>query len=143
MANLVYPEFLKHLASGTINLVADDVYVALLSGSYSPNTGHKAWYDVSVHQSADPLGSYLSGGRLLAGRTLTINSSAEVIFDASDVAWNTATITASGAVLWYSGSNTIRHLISYQDLGANQSSTNGTFQLVWNNTNGIFKIGAS
>ena len=142
MANLVYPEFLKHLASGTIDLVNDTLYVALLSGTYSPNTGNKTWHDLSVHQSYDTLGSYKSGGALLAGRTLTITNG-EVIFDASDVTWNTATVTASGAVIWYSGSPTVRHLIAWQDLGGNQSSTNGTFQIVWNNTNGIFKIGAS
>lgn len=144
MANLVYPSYLKHLFSGTIDLLNDTIYVALVSGSYTPNTGHTVFGDVSSHQVTDPLGGYVSGGKVLQSKTLTISSS-QAVFDAADVTWTTATITnASGAVLWYSGATpATRYLIAWQDIGGLQSSTSATFQIVWNNTNGIFRLGAS
>lgn len=143
MTSIVYNSYLRHLLSGTIDLSTDPVYVALLSGTYTPNVNHALYSDVSSHEVVDAMvtKAYLSGGRLLAGKTIaTVGSSA--VFDANDVTWNPATITnASGAVVWVSGATAAtRHLVCFVSLGALQSSTNGTFQITWNNTNGIFRI---
>jgi len=143
MANIVYTNYLRLLMSGHIDLLQDSIRVMLLSGSYTPNTGHHLVSSVIPHQAWDLLGSYVSGGQLLVGRTLT-DVGGDIAFDASDVSWSSSTITASGAVLWNSGAGgpTNHHLIAWIELG-NQSSTNGVFQIVWNNSNGIFKIGDS
>lgn len=138
MANIVYNNFLKQLMSGTIDLVTDNIYAMLVSGTYTPSVLHSGMTSILAHQSCDTLSSYKSGGSLLTSKTL-LEGSNSVAFDAADVSWTTATVTASGVVVWHSGSDTLRNNIAWIELG-NQSSTNGTFQIVWNNTNGIFKI---
>ena len=146
MPNFIYNSYLRHMLSGTIDLVTDSIYVALVSGSYNATlgqTGHSSYANISSTEVTDPLNSYKAGGQLLASKTITLNGN-NAVFDAADVTWNTATITqASGAVLYVSGAGSTpsqRHLISYIDLGV-QSSTNGTFSIIWNNGgNGIFRV---
>jgi len=142
MPNLVYNSYLRNLLSGTIDLVTDPIYVMLVSGTYTPNvSGHTIYSSVSSHEVVDPLNSYRAGGQLLTSKSISMNGN-NAVFDAADVTWNSATITqASGAILYYSGATAAtRHLISFIDLGL-QSSTNGTFQIIWNNGgNGIFRI---
>jgi len=128
------------MLSGTINLQTADVMVALVSGSYVPNTAHTVYGDVSAHQVTDPLFGYITGGKALQSKTIT-QDGVYAKFDAADTSWTTTTITnASGAVIYISGatSNT-RYLVSYVDLGLS-STTNGTFTIVWNSSNGIFRI---
>ena len=70
-------------------------------------------------------------------------SNDEVIFYAGDVSWSPSTITASGIALWASGATAAdHHLLSWTELGTT-SSTNGTFQVVWSPTDGIFKVGVT
>lgn len=146
MTSTVYNSYLRHLLSGTIDLQNDQIRVSLVSGTYTPNAStHSTYTDISAHEVVDALATkaYLSGGTLLAGKTI-VASSNQAVFDANDVSWSPATITnASGAVVWCSGTGAIngqRPLICFVSLGALQSSTNGTFQIVWNNTNGIFRV---
>jgi len=141
MAHLVYDNFKKLLLSGTIDLVNDPIYGMLLSGSYTPNTGHAVVGDVSAYQVTDPLAGYTPGGQLLSSKTLTIANNYS-IFDAADLSWSNTTINqASGIVLWYSGATpATRYLICWNSMGI-VSTTNGTLQITWNNTDGIMKIG--
>jgi hypothetical protein len=142
MANVVYTSYLYDLASGTVNLMTDPLYVMLLSGTYSPSASHSTVADIVAHQSVDPLGAYVSGGKLLQGKTLTVVGG-EVSLTASSSSWSPSTLAASGAAIYYSGgaTDTAKKLITYIDIG-NQSSTNGTFQIVWNTTTGILRLGA-
>jgi hypothetical protein len=117
-----------------------------VSGTYTPNAStHSTYTDISAHEVVDALvtKAYLSGGTLLAGKSIVATSN-QAVFDALDVSWSPATITnASGAVVWCSGTGAIngqRPLICFVSLGSLQSSTNGTFQIVWNNPNGIFRV---
>lgn len=124
------------MMSGTIDLVTDNIYAMLVSGSYTPSTSHTTYTDVSPYQTAGQ--GYSAGGQLLTSKSIySVGNAAH--FDASDVTWSNSSLTASGVVLWYSGGPTTRHLITWIELG-NQSSTNGIFQIVWNNTNGIFRV---
>lgn len=143
MTNIIYSNYLKSVLSGTIDLVTDNIYAALISGTYTPDTGHVHYSDISGHEAVDGLSSYEKGGILLTSKTVTISAAGEAIFDAADIAWNTATLTASGVAIWKSGaSETEHHLISWTELG-NTSSVNGTFQITWSPTNGIFKAGSA
>ena len=141
MAHLVYDNFKKLLLSGTIDLINDPIYGMLLSGSYTPNTGHAVVGDVSTHQVTDPLAGYTPGGQLLSSKTLTVVNN-ESIFDAADLSWSNTTISqASGIVLWYSGATpSTRYLICWNSTGI-LNTTNGTLQISWNNTNGILTVG--
>jgi hypothetical protein len=145
MANIVYTNYLKHLCSGEINLLSDPIYAMLLSGNYTPNTGHALVSDIVAYEAEDTSASptYEQGGYLLGGKTISLSSSNEAVFYASNVTYTSATIRASGVALWRSGATANdHHLISWTELG-DVSSTNGTFQIVWSTTEGIFKIGAS
>ena len=144
MPNVVYHSYLKHLLSGTIDLSNDTIMVMLVSGSYVPNaSSHSTRADVIAHQVTDSAGGYSSaaGGKALDNKSIFMGGSPSgAIFDASDVSWSPTTITnAAGAVLYASGvSDAQRRLITYIDLGT-ASTTNGTFQIVWN-ANGIFRV---
>lgn len=145
MADLTYTNFYKLLLSGTINLGSDAVYAMLVSGSYNPSTGHKRHAEVSGHEVTDPLGSYTRNGKLLTSKTLTLSTDGFAVFDAADATWTNSTITASGVVVWVSGSTSPadHHLVCFVDLGGNQTSTNATFSVIWNNTYGVYRIGNS
>tara|TARA_R110002074_G_scaffold402324_1_gene607028 strand:+ start:68548 stop:68982 length:435 start_codon:yes stop_codon:yes gene_type:complete len=144
MANIIYTNYLEQLCSGTINLISDPIYAMLLSGDYVPNTGDMLVADIASYEAEDTSASpeYLPGGYLLASKNLSV-SAGEIVFDAADVTVTTATIQASGVALWASGATAAdHHLISWTELG-DTSSTNGTFQIVWSSTDGIFKVGAT
>lgn len=141
MATIVYNNFKKLLLSGVIDVTTDPIYAMLLSGSYTPNTGHTLVSDVSTHQVTDPLASYIPGGQLLTSKTISLING-DAIFDAADLSWSNATISSvSGVALWYSGASaSTRYLICWNSIGT-QNTTNGNLQITWNNTDGIFKIG--
>lgn len=140
MASFVYDEAQKLFLSGAFNLADNNIKVMLLSGSYVPSqTTHSVTGNIGAHEVVDPLGSYVKGGKLLTSKTLSISNGVG-IFDAADVSWTTATITASGAAVYQSGSTpATSYLIQYIDFGANQTSSNGTFQIIFN-ANGILNI---
>lgn len=143
MANIVYTTFLYKVGSGTIDFITDPIYAMLVSGSYVPNTGHNTLGSILPYQTRE-LGAgtdYKSGGALLTSKTLT-DSAGTMIFDAADVTFNNSTLTASGVVIYWSGGVENRVPIEFIDIG-NQSSTNGTFQIVWNNSNGILRWNVS
>ena len=142
MANIIYSEYLKHVCTGEIDLLSDPIYAMLLTSSYTPSTGHKLVAEITGYEATDALSSYSQGGALLTGKTLTF-SAGQLVFDAADIAWNTSTITASGVALWRSGGSAAdHHLICWIELGQT-SSTNGTFQISWSASDGIFKVGAN
>jgi hypothetical protein len=146
MANIIYTSYLQHLLSGTVDITDPGVgvYAMLLSGTYTPNTGHSLVSDVSAYEVIDTAGSpvYEQGGLALTSKTAAVVGG-EVVFDAADVSWSPSTITASGVALWASGATAADyHLLSWTELG-DTSSTNGTFQVVWSPTDGIFKVGVT
>lgn len=64
------------------------------------------------------------------------------IFGGANVSWASSTITARYAVIYDGtpGSDATRPLIGYLDFGADQSTTNGTFQITWDATLGVFYL---
>lgn len=143
MASFVYDEAQKLFLSGAINLQDDNIKVMLVSGSYTPSqTSHTVTGNIGSNEVVDPLASYIRGGKLLTSKTLSVNAGV-AIFDAADVSWTTSTITASGAVIYRSGTTTANsYVIQYIDFGSNQSSSNGTFQIIWN-ANGVLNLSES
>lgn len=83
-----------------------------------------------------PVG-YTTGGKAISGFTL-----ADGILDASNVQWTASTITAMFAVI-YDSTNVNpenQRIIAVFDFGDNISSSSGTFEISWNDTNGIIKL---
>lgn len=122
-----------------IDFDSDTIKVALLSSSYTPNQDtHDYWDDVSTYQVTGT--GYTAGGATLANKSVTYTSGTNVTkFDADDVSWTSSTITARYAVIYDDtpATNATKPLIAYIDFGSDQSSSSGTFSIVWDAA-GIF-----
>ncbi len=118
--------------NGSIDLDTDNIYVMLVSGSYTPDQDA---HDFRDDLSGEVIGTgYTASGSALASKTVTVdNTDNEGVFDAADVTWSTSTITARGAVLYKNrgGAASADELICYFDFGSDKSSSAGNFTLVW------------
>lgn len=122
-----------------VDFDSDTIKVALLSSSYTPNQDtDDYWNDVSSYEVTGT--GYTAGGATLANKAVTYTSGTNVTkFDGDDVSWTSSTITARYAVIYDASpaSDTAKPLIGYVDFGSNQSSSSGTFSIVWDAA-GIF-----
>lgn len=121
-----------------VDFDSDTIKVALLSSSYTPNQDtDDYWNDVSSYEVTGT--GYTAGGATLANKSVTYTGATNVTkFDADDVSWTSSTITARYAVIYDStGTASTSALIGYVDFGSNQSSSSGTFSIVWDAA-GIF-----
>lgn len=133
MANVIYNSFKRDIMNGSIDLDTDTIKVMLVTSTYTP--------DQDAHDKRDDITNevagtgYSSGGAALANKSVTAdNTDNEGVFDADDLTWASATITARGAVLYKSrgGAASADELIMYFDFTSDQTSTNGNFTLQWN-----------
>lgn len=122
-----------------VDFDSDTIKVALVTSSYTPNQDtHDYWDDVATNEVSGT--GYTAGGATLANKSVTYTSGTNVTkFDANDVSWTSSTITARYAVIYDAtpASNATMPLIGYIDFGSDQSSSNGTFSIVWDAA-GIF-----
>lgn len=134
------------VVSGGIDLDSDTIVCVLLANTYTPSrTGHALWSDVSTHELATGSG-YTAGGVALANKSMT-HSGGTGTFDADDVSWPNATITAKYAVLVRRAGGSLASgdlLVAYVDLEtasgtATVSSLNAAFTVQWN-ANGILTV---
>lgn len=124
--------------SGGIDLDTDTIVCVLLGSGYTPSrTGHSLWSDVSANEITGT--GYTAGGVALTTKSVT-HSGGTGTFDADDVSWASATITAKYAVLVRrAGASLVSGdlLIAYLDLdtssgSATVSSTGAAFTVQWN-----------
>jgi hypothetical protein len=122
-----------------VDFDSDTIKVALLSSSYTPNQDtDDYWNDVSSYEVTGT--GYTAGGATLANKAVTYTSGTNVTkFDGDDVSWTSSTITARYAVIYDASpaTDSTKPLIGYVDFGSNQSSSSGTFSIVWDSA-GIF-----
>ena len=121
-----------------VDFDTDTIKVALLSSSYTPNQDTDEYFDdVSTHEVSGT--GYTAGGNTLASKTVGYTAGTNVTkFDAADVTWTSSTITARYAVVYVAtGTASTSALIGYVDFGSDQSSSSGTFSIVWDAA-GIF-----
>lgn len=122
-----------------VDFDTDTIKVALVSSSYTPNQDtHDYWDDVATNEVSGT--GYTTGGATLANKSVTYTSGTNVTkFDADDVSWTSSTITARYAVIYDASpaTNATKPLIGYVDFGSDQSSSSGTFSIVWDSA-GIF-----
>ncbi len=113
------------------------VKCALLTSSYTPSMQtHASWNDVSTYDVEGE--GYTAGGKALTSKTLTLSTD-KITFDAVDVEWTTATITARYAFLYDDTETgaTDKKAILLVDFGEDKSTVAATFKLVWS-ADGIF-----
>jgi len=140
MADVIYNVFKLNIMNGGIDLDTNTIYVMLVTSSYTPNQDtHLDRADVTNEVTGT---GYTSGGAEITSKTVTQDDTDnEGVFDAADVTWSTATITARGAVIYKStGSAATDTLICYLDFGSDQSSSAADFIIAWN-AEGIINLG--
>jgi hypothetical protein len=142
MASKLYGQFLSQALNKEIDWDSDNIKVALLSNSYSPNQDNDNYFDDVASFEVSGATGYTAGGNSLTNKTNTYNGATNVvILDADDVTWTSSTITARYAVIYSAtpSTNATRPLIGYVDFGSDQSSSNGNFTITWDAT-GIVRI---
>lgn len=140
MASVIYNSFKRDIMNGALDLDTDTIKVMLVTSSYTADQdAHTKRSDITNEVSGT---GYSAGGASLANKAVTAdNTDNEGVFDADDLTWSTATITARGAVLYKSrgGASSADELICYIDFGADKSSSAGNFTLQWD-SEGIINL---
>ena len=144
MASFPYTNYLaRMLGLGTmVDGDADTIKLFLHTSSYTPNQDTHDFYD-DVTNEVGNSGSYAAGGATLSVTLSQDNTDHEGVFDATDVSFTTATITARYAVIYKStGTASTSPLMFLIDFGSNQTSTLGTFTVSFA-AEGIFNVTAA
>ena len=134
MASGIYNIFKKSLFEGNVDLSEDSpsdvIKVALMNNDHTAETADLEndtdWTDVSANELVSGNG-YTTWGETLAGKAVT--QAATTKFDATDVAWTSATFTAYHAVIY---NETTGELIASIDFGGAKTVAAGTFTIQWN-----------
>ena len=92
--NTLYTSFKQYVHDGTIDLDATNIYMALVTSSYTFSAAHTIW-DPGTNDAADPSYNevangtgYTTGGAQLASHSVTA-----VRWDAADTTWTSLTKT--------------------------------------------------
>ena len=146
MASDVYNSYLGRILGdaavvGTaIDLEADTIKMSLHTSTYTPDIDADEFYD-GVDNEVGASGTYSAGGATLTVTCTTDDTDDEGVFDATDVSFTSATITARYAIIYKStGTASTSPLVLYIDFGSNQTSTAGTFTVSFA-AEGILNIG--
>lgn len=135
----LYGAFVEALGNKEIDLTADDIRVALVTSTHTPNQDtHEYWDDVVANEASGT--GYTANGDSLATKTFTYSAATNTwTFDADDVEWANSSVTARYAVIYdrTPATDATRPLIGYIDFGADRTSSEGLFRIAWH-ANGIF-----
>ena len=134
--------FKRELLGGIHDLDTDTIKVALIAsthtGTYNASVSN---YSDLTDDSDEVIGAgYTVGGPSLDGASITLDGSTAFV-DFSDEVISTATISASGALLYNSSKE--GRAIAVLDFGGTKISTNGDFTIVFpasNSTDAIIRI---
>ena len=141
MPSKLYGQFIQNAFDKKIDWDSDNIRVALLTNSYTPDQDAHNYFDDVVANEVTGTG-YTQGGIALANKTNIYNGATNVlVLDADDVTWSSSTITARYAVVYNASPalNSDKPLIGYVDFGSDQSSSNGNFTITWDAT-GIVRV---
>jgi hypothetical protein len=129
-----------------IDYLSDTIKVALATTAYAPNAdAHEVFSDVT-NELTTALG-YTAGGATLGTKTSTYNPTGNVtVHDAADVSW---TATGGSLVFRYAivykstGTGSTSPLIGYLDFTTQTITDGNTVTIVWDATDGVFKVTAT
>lgn len=131
MSSLIYNNYkARMLGLGTmVDLDGDTIKLSLHSSSYTPDQDAHDFYD-DVTSEVSASGTYSAGGATLSVTLSQDDTDDEGVFDATDVSFTSATITARYGVIYKStGNSATSPLVCLIDFGSNQTSTAGTFTI--------------
>ena len=120
--------FKEDLMDTTANLEANTLKVALYDNTATLSSATTAYATANEVTGTN----YTAGGEAMTGMAVTLDGST-AIFDADNVSWANATITAQAALIY---NNSLSNAaIAVLDFGGNKTSTNGTFEIQFPNAN--------
>jgi hypothetical protein len=123
-----------------VDLDAETHKLALYTNSITPNFSSDTAYGVSPYNANEVSGTgYTSGGALITSTTVSESPTGTLMWDASDTSWSTSTITNARFGLAYADALGGNNAILGVNLGADFSTTAGTFLVQWA-SGGIFSI---
>ena len=128
ISQAVCTSFKQELLVGTHNFTAssgDTFKIALYTSSASLGASTTAF---STSNEVSDSGSYSSGGGSLTSVTPT-TSGTTAICDFADISFTSATITASGALIYNSSQS--NKAVAVLDFGGDKTSTSGTFTILF------------
>lgn len=129
---MTFNAYRKNQLNGSVDLDSDTIRVALVTSTYTPDQdAHEFFSDVTNEVSGT---GYTADGAALANKAVTQDNTNDLgKFDADDVEWTTATITARAGVIYKdTGDPATSPLIRYVDFGEDKSTTGTTFKITWN-----------
>lgn len=116
--------------STAIDLENDTIKLMLLTSSHTPNADTDVFIDDVSANEVSASGTYSAGGATLTVTSSTDDTDDEGVFDATDVSFTSATITARYAVIYKdTGTPSTSPIVCEIDFGSDQSSTAGTFTI--------------
>src|SRR5210317_2129986 len=122
--------FKQELLGGLHDLDTDSIKLALIkespSGTYDAATTN--YSDVTGNSDEASGTGYVAGGNTLTNVTPT-SSGTTAFTDFADTTWSTATITASGALIY--NSSAANAAVAVLDFGGDKTSTAGDFTIVF------------
>jgi hypothetical protein len=131
----VFNSFRQYIADGTIDLDSTDVYLALVTSSYTKNLANTIWSDISTNEVATGSG-YTTGGAQLTSNDVTY-SGTTATFDAADVTFSTLTKGFRFGVLYINATvnSIVKPLIGiilFDTTPANITVSGVDFTINWN-----------
>ena len=141
MANVVVNKFKLQSMEAGINLTTPSTLkCALLQNIFASGSDLadiQSFSAIQAQWEVSGTTNYNAGGASLSGCTVTEDdANNKSIFDADDVTWPTATVTAYGACI-YRASDSLP--ICFVDFSGAKTSTAGDFTIQWN-ANGIVTL---
>jgi hypothetical protein len=132
MASGIYNRLKANLMNKVVDLEADTINVALYDNSHAFTATDT---DYTTTNELATTGGYTQGGAALAGKAVT--EAATTKWDATDLAWTSATFTAYHAVIYDVTAG--NDLIASIDFGGAKAVSAGTFTILWD-SDGIITI---
>jgi hypothetical protein len=143
MANLIFNKFGKSMGDNLIDMDNHTFNCLLLTDAYTPDATDALLADLGqigppAISTIEASGAgYTTRGQILT--TVTWNEAAgTVTFDADNPSWTSATFTCRYAVI-FDDTAAGDPLVCLYDFGSDQSVSNGTFTIQWNNS-GIISL---
>ena len=130
--------FKQDLMSPGGNLAAQSLKCALYTNAATLNATTPAY--TATNEVSDTNTNYTTGGNTLANVAISVDGTT-AIFDADNVTFPNATISAQAALLY--NANNANSAIAILDFGGVKTSTNGTFELQFPTANasaGLIRI---
>ena len=127
MASLIYTSCLEDEARGAIDFDSDTFKLLLVNGYTASKSAHTKRSDVTSEVANG--NGYATGGTTVACTVAKDASNNRVTLTFAAASWGSATITATGAVIYKSrgGASSADELVGFVDFGGTVSSTGGTF----------------